>query len=268
MRHFQGKVAVITGAGSGIGRALALALHKRGAELSLSDINEEGLADTCAMLTQGAKVTSQALDVADHNAFENYRQFVLEQHTHIDLIFNNAGVTVSETIEDLSYSDMEWLFNINFWGVVRGTKLFLNDLKQRPEAAIINVSSIFGVIAVPSQGIYNASKFAVKGFTEALRQELYDSSVFVASVHPGGVKTNIINNGRIKKSPFGETSKDKLARTFERIAKTTPEQAADIILKGLMKKKRRILIGKDAKAFDILQRLLPTRYTDIFKKFF
>lgn len=266
MHQFNEKVAVITGAGSGIGRALAIALHNAGAEVAITDINQQSLDETEDLLTGPARSSTYVLDVADKKAFEAYRNFVLEQHHHVDLIFNNAGVSVSETIENLTYEDMEWCLDINFWGVVHGSKLFLADLKQRPEAAIINISSIFGVIAVPTQGIYNASKFAVKGFTEALRQELQDTNVLVAGVHPGGVNTNIIVNSRVKTSPMGITSKQKLAKSFSKIAKTTPEQAADIILTGIRKKRRRILVGRDAKMFDILQRLLPTRYTDIFAK--
>lgn len=266
MRQFNEKVAVITGAGSGIGRALAIALHQSGAEVALSDINQEALIETSSQLTGQAKYSTHVLDVSDKSAFEAYREFVLEQHKQVDLIFNNAGVSVSETIENLTYDDMQWCIDINFWGVVHGSKLFLPDLKQRPEAAIINLSSIFGVIAVPTQGIYNASKFAVKGFTEALRQELSNTNILVAGVHPGGVKTNIINNSRVKTSPLGSTSKQKLAKSFSKMAKTTPEQAAEIIINGIRKKQRRILVGKDAKMFDVLQRLLPTRYTDVFAK--
>ncbi|MDF1764152.1 MAG: SDR family NAD(P)-dependent oxidoreductase, partial [Oleibacter sp.] len=192
MQSYNNKVVVVTGAGSGIGRSLAQQLSEAGAHLALSDINEKSLHETVSLLSGAGKVTLQALDVSDRHAFEAYAEQVQADHGAVHMIINNAGVAVSETVEELKYEDMEWIMNINFWGVVYGTKSFLPLLKMQPESAIVNISSIFGVIALPTQSAYNATKFAVRGFTESLRQELKDTSVFVTTVHPGGIKTNIV----------------------------------------------------------------------------
>ena len=264
MQSFANKVVGITGAASGIGRALAQQLSADGAHLALSDVNMDGLEETKASLKGSGKVTLHTLDVADRAAWEAYAETVVADHGQVDAIINNAGVALSETIEKMSYEDMEWIVDINFWGVVYGTKTFLPLLKARPEAAIINVSSIFGIIALPTQGAYNATKFAVRGFTESLRQELASTNVMVTTVHPGGIKTNIVRNGRMKTSMAGEKSLEQQAREFEKMAKTTPAQAASTIIDGTLKGKRRILIGSDAKAMDRTQRLFPIKYTDIF----
>ncbi|WP_420590712.1 SDR family NAD(P)-dependent oxidoreductase [Bacterioplanoides sp.] len=264
MQSFANKVVVITGAASGIGRALAQQLSADGAHLALSDVNMDGLEETKASLKGAGKVTLHTLNVADRAAWEAYAETVVADHGQVDAIINNAGVALSETIEKMSYEDMEWIVDINFWGVVYGTKTFLPLLKARPEAAIINVSSIFGIIALPTQGAYNATKFAVRGFTESLRQELASTNVMVTTVHPGGIKTNIVRNGRMKTSMAGEKSLEQQAREFEKMAKTTPAQAASTIIDGTLKGKRRILIGSDAKAMDRTQRLFPIKYTDIF----
>lgn len=264
MQSFANKVVVITGAASGIGRALAQQLNNDGAHLALSDVNMAGLEETKASLTGSGNVSLHTLNVADRAAWEAYAETVVADHGQVDAIINNAGVALSETIEKMSYEDMEWIVDINFWGVVYGTKTFLPLLKARPEAAIINISSIFGIIALPTQGAYNATKFAVRGFTESLRQELKDTSVMVTTVHPGGIKTNIVRNGRMKTALAGEKSLEQQAREFEKMAKTTPAQAANTIIEGTLKGKRRILIGGDAKGMDRIQRLFPTKYTDIF----
>ena len=264
MNSLQDKVVVITGAASGIGRALAIECHKHGAHLALSDVNMEGLEETRSLLNGKGNTTLDVLNVADRQAFSAYAQKVVSDHGHADVIINNAGVALSETIADMTYDDMEWIVNINFWGVVYGTKEFLPHLLQRPQAAIVNVSSIFGIISLPTQGAYNATKFAVRGFTECLRQELKGSNVFVSTVHPGGIKTNIVRNGRMKTSMTGPKPLEQQAREFDRMAKTTPEQAARTIIDGLLGGKRRILIGKDARLMDRLQRLLPVRYSDVF----
>lgn len=264
MQSFANKVVVITGAASGIGRALAQQLSRDGAHLALSDVDMSGLEETQASLSGSGKVTLHTLDVADRNAWESYADVVVSEHGQVDAIINNAGVALSETIEKMSYEDMEWIVGINFWGVVYGTKTFLPHLKQRPEAAIINISSIFGIIALPTQGAYNATKFAVRGFTESLRQELKDTNVMVTTVHPGGIKTNIVRNGRMKTSLTGDKSLEQQAEEFAKMAKTTPPQAAQTIIDGTLKGKRRILIGADAKAMDRTQRLFPIKYTDIF----
>lgn len=264
MQSFSNKVVVITGAASGIGRALAQQLSREGAHLALSDVNMKGLEETRSLLSGHGKVTLSALNVADRDAFEAYAAQVVADHSQVDAVINNAGVALSETVANMSYDDMEWIVNINFWGVVYGTKAFLPHLQSRPEAAIINISSIFGIIALPTQAAYNATKFAVRGFTESLRQELADTNVFVTTVHPGGIKTNIVRNGRMKTSLAGEKDHATQIAEFEKMARTTPAQAADVILSGVKQQKRRILIGADARLMDRIQRWFPVRYSGIF----
>jgi NADP-dependent 3-hydroxy acid dehydrogenase YdfG len=264
MKSFSNKVAVITGAGSGIGRALAQQLSEEGAQLALSDVNMDGLKETQASLKGNSKVTLTQLNVADRAGFEQHAKDVINDFGHADMLFNNAGVALAQTVNDCSYEDFEWLMNINFWGVVYGTKSFLPHMLNRPEAAIINVSSIFGIIALPTQSQYNAAKFAVRGFTESLRQEIKDSRVYVGCVHPGGIKTNIVANGRIHTSMVGEQTHTQQIEDFNKMARTTPTKAAQTILNGIRKNKRRILIGQDAKLMDRIQRLFPEKYTSIF----
>jgi NADP-dependent 3-hydroxy acid dehydrogenase YdfG len=263
MKSFSNKVAVITGAGSGIGRALAQELSSEGALLALSDVNLKGLEETKASLNGDGKVLITQLDVSDRHAFEQYSQTVINEFGHADMLFNNAGVALAETVENCSYDDFEWVMKINFWGVVYGTKSFLPHFLTRPEAAIINISSIFGIIALPTQSQYNASKFAVRGFTESLRQEVKNTHLYVGCVHPGGIKTNIVVNGRMHTSMIGDQSHAQQIEDFNKMARTTPVQAAQTILNGVRKDKRRILIGQDAKFMDRLQRLLPEKYTGI-----
>jgi len=262
MRELRGRVAVVTGAASGIGRALAVALAREGAELALSDVNEAGLAETRRLAEGlGARVTSERLDVADRAAVERHAARVIAEHGRANLVINNAGVGLGATISDMSYDDLAWLFGINFWGVVHGTKAFLPHLKQSGEGHVVNLSSVFGIIAVPGQGAYNAAKFAVRGFTECLRQELEleGAPVSATCVHPGGIKTNIARNARVIERA-GSPSRDEMNATFDRMARTTPEAAAEKILRGVKKNARRVLIGPDAHAIDALQRLLPTSY--------
>src|ERR1700689_2657232 len=203
MHDFNGRGAAITGAGSGIGRALANNLARKGAHLALSDINDEGLAEAVAQCEgHGGKVTAQHLDVADRAAVYSWADEVVGDHGQVNLVINNAGVALGATIEAMSYEDFEWLMNINFWGVVYGTKAFLPHLKLSGEGHIVNISSVFGLISVPSQSAYNAAKFAVRGFTDSLRMELEieDANVSVTTVHPGGIKTNIARNARMDAS--------------------------------------------------------------------
>src|SRR3954462_5843343 len=205
MKSFDGRVAAITGAGSGIGRALAHELARRGAHLALCDINEVGLAETVSSCEGfGVKVTSQRVDVADRAAMFAWADQVVADHGKVNLIFNNAGVALGATIEAMSYDDFEGLMNINFWGVVHGTKAFLPHLKAAGEGHIVNLSSVFGLISVPTQSAYNAAKFGVRGFTDALRMELDISggNVSCTTVHPGGVRTNIARNARMEPSAF------------------------------------------------------------------
>ena len=267
MKNFQDKVAAITGAGSGIGRALALDLAGRGCHLALSDINEVGLAETVRQIgTPGVRVTAQPVDVADRRAVYDWADRVVAEHGKVNLIFNNAGVALGSTIEGMSYDDIEWLMNINFWGVVYGTKAFLPHLKASGEGHIANVSSVFGLAGIPTQGAYNAAKFAVRGFTECLRQELdmTDSGVSATSIHPGGIKTAIARSARMN-SNIADLGLDVDGSTakLERGFITSPEKAARIILRAVERNQRRVLVGPDAYVFDWMVRLLPSRYQDI-----
>lgn len=259
MKNLHDKVVVITGAASGIGRALAFAASGQGAKLALCDVDEKGLAET-AELTGSADVITAKLDVSRRDQVEAFRDQTVKAYGHADLVINNAGVAVSQTVEDVSYEDFEWIMGINFWGVVYGSKAFLPILKSRPEAGLVNISSVFGIISVPTQGTYNASKFAVRGFTEALRHEMQDSNLHVMCVHPGGIKTNIARAARMYVGPDGNTDARTSAERFEQLARTTPEQAARKIYKDLGKKKGRCLIGADAVAIDTLQRSMPVGY--------
>lgn len=265
MKSLRDKVVVITGAGSGIGRALAVELAAAGCKLALSDINETAVKDVARQLSDNGKsVIADRLDVADRAAFYAYADRVIKHFGGANIIINNAGVALGATVEDTSYEDFEWLMGINFWGVVYGTKAFLPHLKQADEGHIVNISSVFGLIGVPTQSAYNAAKFAVRGFTESLRQELEieGSSVSCTSVHPGGIKTNIANAARMTSSVENITGKgaDDARREFEKMFRTTPEEAAATIIAGIRGNKRRVLIGADAVAIDTMQRLLPTSY--------
>lgn len=260
MKNFEDKVAAITGAGSGMGRALALSLAKQGCHVAISDVDADALHETEALIKSGVKVTRHTVDVSNRLDVKNYASAVEQQHGKVNMVFNNAGVTVVDTVEHMSLEDFEWLMNINFWGVVYGTRAFLPFLKEQPEAHIINTSSIFGVIAVPTQSAYNASKFAVRGFTYSLRQELADTQIGVSCVQPGGVKTNIVKNSRFIPSDNASPTKEEFAQQFETMAGLTSEQATDQILTGVRKNKAQILVGKDAKLFALLERIMPTGY--------
>ncbi|WP_158887785.1 SDR family NAD(P)-dependent oxidoreductase [Amycolatopsis anabasis] len=259
MQNFAGKVAVITGAGSGIGRALALDLAARGARLALSDVDAARAADTAAHAEKaGAEAKSYQLDVADRGAVLAHADEVAEHFGGVNLVVNNAGVAMTGTVERLDFEQLEWIFGINFWGVVHGTKAFLPHLISSGDGYLVNISSVFGFISVPTQGAYNATKFAVRGFTEALRQEMIIAKhpVGVSCVHPGGIRTNIARDSR---ATSGYDVKD-LARSFDRIARTSPETAAKVILRGVARRRPKILIGADAYVVDALPRILGPAY--------
>ena len=264
MTQLSGKVAAITGAGSGIGRGLALRLAQEGCDLALSDISNNGLQETVQLVQgSGVRVHAQLLDVADKDAVYAWADAVAAHFGKVNMIFNNAGVSVSETVESMGYENFEWLMNINFWGVVYGTKAFLPHLKASGEGHVINVSSVFGMIGVPTQSAYNAAKFAVKGFTESLREEMAIAGypVNVTCVHPGGIKTNIVRSSRIGDvGNIGPSEKQQAAKMFDAMAKTSPDEAARVILEGVQKNSPRVLIGFDARVIDTMQRLLPTGY--------
>ncbi len=262
MKSFDGKVAAITGAGSGIGRALALALARRGCHLALSDINLEAVEETARLVSPGVRVSTAKLDVADRAAVERWADGVVREQGKVNLVFNNAGVALGSTLEGVSYEDFEWIMGVNFWGVVYGTKAFLPHLRASGEGHVVNVSSVFGLIAAPGNGAYNATKFAVRGFTEALRQELemMRAPVSATSVHPGGIKTNIARSSRVSDNLVGFLVKDKetAGATFDKMFITPPEKAAETILRGVRRNARRVLVGPDAHAIDVIARVLPS----------
>ncbi|MEM6709210.1 MAG: SDR family oxidoreductase [Pseudomonadota bacterium] len=264
MRDFKSKVAAITGAGSGMGRALALELARRGCHVAISDITLEPLEETASQIAQEVgdrvRVTQQVLDVSDRDAVYAFAKATNAQHGKVNLIFNNAGVSVTDTVERLRQEDFEWLMNINFWGVVYGSQAFLPYLKEADEAHIINTASIFGVIAVPTQSAYNASKFAVRGFTEALHHELVATHIGVSCVQPGGVKTNIVKTSRYYPEDNQAPTKEEAAQAFESFAALSPPEAANIILRGVERRRCRILVGRDAQFLATVQRLFPERY--------
>ena len=272
MKSFSGKVAAITGSGSGIGQATAIALAKEGCHLAISDISRESLDNTIELLAgYPVNISTHVVDVSDREAVYKYAEDTVATHGKVNLIMNNAGVGLGETVDNMSYENFEWLMNINFWGVVYGTKAFLPHLKQAGEGHIINISSVFGIISVPTQSAYNAAKFAVRGFTESLREELdiAGDPVSATCVHPGGVKTNIARNSRM--GDMGSMSigdKEDVANMFEKIAMTTPEAAAKTILKGVRKNQRRILVGGDAIMLDTTQRLIPAGYQRLLEVMF
>jgi NAD(P)-dependent dehydrogenase (short-subunit alcohol dehydrogenase family) len=260
MEGFAGKVAVVTGAGSGIGQALAIALGRSGAMVAISDVDAEGLARTEERLTAiGVPTKCDRLDVTEREAVLAYADAVKERFGRVNQIYNNAGIAFTGDIEVSSFKDIERVMDVDYWGVVNGTKAFLPHLIASGDGHIVNVSSVFGLLAVPGQGAYNAAKFAVRGFTEALRQEmiLARHPVKVSAVHPGGIKTNIVRNSTAAEG----IDKERLSRTFDkRLASTSPLKAAHIILDGVRKNKARILVGNDAKLLDLMVRLAGPGY--------
>lgn len=266
MTHFSGKVAVVTGAGSGIGRALAIELGRRGATLAISDVDLVGLAETEALVSStGAQVRSDALDVSQRELVLEYAEAVAHHFGAVHLVFNNAGIAFTGTIEEMSFKDIDRVMDVDFWGVVNGTKAFLPHVVASGDGHIINVSSVFGLFAVPSQSAYNAAKFAVRGFTESLRQEMINTGrpVKVTCVHPGGIKTNIARNG----GQVDGLDHDDLAGSFDKLARTSPQKAAEVILKGVENDKARVLIGADAWVLDKFVRIAGPGYQRIVAAF-
>lgn len=259
MEDFTGKVAAITGAGSGIGRALALQLAEAGAPLALSDISEAGLTETrkqaLALALAEQQVTTHVVDVAEREQVERFAAEVVARHGKVNVLINNAGVALGSDIASASYEDLHWLMNINFWGVVNGCKSFLPALIESGDGHITNISSIFGLMAVPSQGIYNASKFAVRGFSEALRLELRDQPVNVSTAFPAGIQTNIVQSAR--RNVEDEADFEAQMKKTEHMFNNTAERAASDILKGMQANKARIMVGKGARRVDWATRLAP-----------
>ncbi len=261
-------VAVITGAGSGIGRALSLDLAERGSHLALADRNAEPLHETAQRARQrGIKVTEHVLDVADAGALAALPDAVVAEHGRATMLFNNAGVALAGTFEQTDLKDFEWLFDINFWGPVRLTKAFLPVLREQPTAHIVNISSLYGLVAPPGQTAYAAAKFAVRGFSESLRHELAGSNISLSVVHPGGVATSIAKSARIPDAVAATLDPVRRAK-MERMLSLPPEDAASIILRGVEARAPRILVGSDAKRIDVLQRLMPATYWKVVQKRF
>lgn len=264
--RIAGRTVVVTGAASGIGRGIALALAKRGCNLALADLNETGLAETGAMAA-GVRVTTHRLDVADREAVAAFPAAVTAQHGGAQLLFNNAGVACGGTFEQVAEADFEWLMNINFYGVVRMTRAFLPLLRAADEARIVNISSIFGIVAPPGQTAYSASKFAVRAFSESLRRELEaeGSTVGVTVVHPGGVATSIAKSAR---PPAGVNSADLEAQKerFDKFLRMPPQEAGEMIVAGAEAGKARVIVGNDARFMALLERLAPVSYWKILER--
>ncbi len=264
MEGFAGKVAVVTGAGSGIGQGLAIELARSGAKLAISDVDIEGLAQTEERLKAiGTPVKVDRLDVTEREAFLVYADAVNDHFGKVNQIYNNAGIAFSGDVEVTQFKDIERVMDVDFWGVVNGTKAFLPHLIASGDGHVINVSSVFGLFSVPGQAAYNSAKFAVRGFTEALRQEMIVSGhpVGVTTVHPGGIKTAIARNAGVAEG----LDQAELAKLFDkRMARTSPERAARIILDAVRKNRARVLVGPDAKALDILVRLTGSGYQRLF----
>ena len=273
MKDFKNKVAAITGAASGMGRTLAVELARRGCHLALSDVNEKGLAETAQLAGKlGVKVTTKKLDVANREAVFAWADEVVRVHGKVNLIFNNAGVALGAFVETVKPSDFEWIMGINFWGVVWGTQAFLPHLKKAGEGHVINTSSLFGLLSVPTQGTYNASKFAVRGFTEALRQELDMAKCGVSAtcVHPGGIRTNIAKEAKMDESMHratGGKTEEARAKFDKLLNATSAESAARQILAAVEGNQRRVLVGLDAKFLDKLVRVLGSWYQPLITLF-
>ena len=264
MTAISGSAAAITGAASGIGRALALELAARGCDLALADRDEAGLATLAAEIGRAGqrKVTVHTVDVGVPREIEAFAQAAIAAHPVLNIVINNAGVVLMGTFDEVDQAQMEWLININFWGVVHGTRAFLPHLSKRPEAHIVNLSSVFGIIAPPGQTAYCAAKFAVRGFSESLRHELAmaKSPVRLSVVHPGGIATNIVRNSRIGTGMTDNARRAQSIERFDALARTTPAAAALRIIQGIDKNQPRILIGGDARYMDLLQRFRPATY--------
>ena len=254
MKDLRNRVAAITGAASGIGRALAIQLAEEGCHLALSDVDEVGLAETVTRCEgSGVKVTAQRVDVADRAAMVAWADRVVADHGRVHVIINNAGVALAADVEQMTDDDLDWLLGINLGGVLNGTRAFLPHLRATGEGHVVNLSSVFGLISVPSQSAYNTAKFGVRGFTDALRMELEiaGGGVSCTTVHPGGVRTNIARSAR---------GAEEMAADFDRIARTSAESAAAQIIRAVKRNRRRVLVGRDAKVIDLVSRLPATLY--------
>jgi NAD(P)-dependent dehydrogenase (short-subunit alcohol dehydrogenase family) len=261
MKNLNGKVVALTGAASGIGRSLAIKLADQGSLLAISDIDRQGLDETLSLLPSGSAVRSDIVNVANREEVYDWAKRVVDHFGHVDCIINNAGVASAMSIEDISYDVFEWVFNIDFYGVLYGTKAFLPYLKQRPEAHVVNISSVNAFFPFPKNGPYNCAKHAVKALNQTLQQELRKTSINVTSVHPGGIKTNIVSNSIFSDDDSSSDMAQDRIDKFANIALTTPERAADKIIKGIKKNRKRQLVGIDAVVIDLLCRLMPQSFS-------
>ncbi|MEM7104392.1 MAG: SDR family oxidoreductase [Bacteroidota bacterium] len=270
MKSFNNKVAAISGAGSGIGKALALRLAELGASIAINDINPDSLANTQAALkSNGTDVFSSVVDTSIREEVYAFAENVIEHFGRVDIVINNAGVALGKvTVDSVTYEDFEWIMGINFWGMVYGTKAFLPHLKKQKEGSIVNLSSMLGLVAVPYQAPYVTTKFAIRGFTETLRMELLLEAphVVATTVHPGGIKTNIAASSKLPDTVDPKVHKEESIH-FEKFFRNTAAMAANVILKGIRKKKTRVLIGNDAKLPDFLSRLFPQWHSKIIAGF-
>jgi short-subunit dehydrogenase len=270
--EFKGSAAAITGAASGIGRALALELAARGSDLALCDLNTEGLESLAQEIAarHPRRVTVRRVDVGDPQQIQDFAAAAITDFPALNILINNAGVALLGQFHEYDQSQLEWLMGINFWGVVHGTRAFLPQLRSRTQAHIVNISSIFGIIAPAGQTAYSAAKFAVRGFSEALRHELAtaNSPVRLSVVHPGGVKTNIARKARAGSHLREAPRENEIGDAFEKMARTTPEAAAQRIVRGIERNERRILIGGDARLLDIIQRFRPSSYWSLLEGVF
>jgi NAD(P)-dependent dehydrogenase (short-subunit alcohol dehydrogenase family) len=261
MRNIQGAVAVVTGAGSGIGRALAVQLGALGADLALADVNAAAVEET-RKLIGSAKARAYTVDVAEAAAVKAFALAVQRDFGRTSLLINNAGVALFGTFAELTLAEMEWLIRINFWGVVHGCKFFLPLLEKEPDAHVVNISSVFGLFGPPGQTAYCSSKFAVRGFSESLREELRPSSIRVTCVHPAGIATRIAQNARGGAATRLQDQQQARERAVQ-VLRIPPERAAEVIIRGILRNKDRVLIGRDAYRIDFLQRLFPVRASAI-----
>jgi short-subunit dehydrogenase len=262
MTAIGGAAVAVTGAASGIGRALALELARRGADLALADRDEAGLAQLAAEIGKAQKVSTHRVDVADAVQIADFSKDAIAAHPKLNILLNNAGVALLGQFTEIDQSQMEWLMNINFWSVVHATRIFLPHLSAQREAHIVNLSSIFGIIGPPGQTAYCASKFAVRGFSESLRHELQmtQSPVRLSVVHPGGVATNVARNARSGSGITDNARRAEAIERFDKLAKKSPAAAAMRIIEGIERNEPRILIGSDARFMDLLQRFRPATY--------
>jgi NAD(P)-dependent dehydrogenase (short-subunit alcohol dehydrogenase family) len=257
MKNLRDKVAAVTGAASGIGRMLAVNMAKEGCHLAIADIDTAGLMETKKMIGGGVRVSTHVVDVSKRDQVTAFAGEAAAHHGGVDIIINNAGVALGDFLETVPIEDFEWLMGINFWGVVYGTMAFLPLLRKRPEGHIVNISSINGIMPNPNNGPYCAAKFAVKGYTETLYQELRGTGIRVSCVHPGGIKTNIGRNARVNRT-LSSMSKERAVELFDKeVFRTTADKAAKIIISGIRRNRRRIMVGFDARIMDRLTRFFP-----------